>query len=109
MLMMFLEILLMLIFLFFVKYIIDMLVENVIKNLEFQVFLVICWCCNYVYNDEDYQLCLLLCLYDVCLDCLCEFVFDEFLICLECKMIYKILDNDVIIFFKDLVKLGWVL
>lgn len=35
MLMMFLEILLMLIFLFFVKYIIDMLVENVIKNLEF--------------------------------------------------------------------------
>lgn len=35
MLMMFLEILWMLIFLFFVKYIIDMLVENVIKNLEF--------------------------------------------------------------------------
>lgn len=103
------EILLMLISSFSVKYITDMSAENAIKNLESQVFSVTCRRCNHVYNDEDHQPRLLPCLHDVCLDCLCELVFDESLTCPECKTTHKTPDNDVTTFPKDPVKLGRVL
>ncbi|XP_061166566.1 E3 ubiquitin-protein ligase TRIM23-like [Saccostrea echinata] len=81
---------------------------NAIKNLDSRVFSVTCRRCNHVYNDEDHQPRLLPCLHDVCLDCLCELVFDEILNCPECKSAHETSENDVTLFPKDPVKMRYI-
>ena len=83
--------------------------ESTIKEINSRVFSITCRRCNHVYNDEDHQPRLLPCLHDVCLDCLCELVFDETLTCPECKTSHRTPDNDVTIFQTDPVKLGLIL
>lgn len=79
---------------------------NAIENLNLRGLSVTCRRCKRMYNDEDHQPRLLPCLHDVCLDCLCELVFDEILICPECKLSHETPDNDVTLFPKDPMKMA---
>lgn len=79
---------------------------NAIENLNLRGLSVTCRRCKHMYNDEDHQPRLLPCLHDVCLDCLCELVFDEILICPECKLSHETPDNDVTLFPKDPMKMA---
>lgn len=63
-----------------------------------------CEVCKLEFDDNEYILCVLLCLYMFCNCCLEKYVWDRFVYCFSCKIQYVFFNNRVLNFFKEYIR-----